>query len=159
MSATNIFDERMCARIDGDFVVFLIGMRINKPWKIHKWWPVFSAMPRMLRELRARPELGLLGYEMGMRVIVQYWRSFDHLEAYARSADAEHLPAWKAFNASIGRSRGDVGIWHETYLVRAGEFEAVYSGMPRYGLGAAGELVPATGRREAARGRIGREAN
>jgi hypothetical protein len=26
--------ERMCAQLDGDFVVFLIGMRINKPWKI-----------------------------------------------------------------------------------------------------------------------------
>ncbi len=34
------------ANIEGDFVVFLIGMRINKPWKIHRWWPVLRAMPQ-----------------------------------------------------------------------------------------------------------------
>jgi len=51
-------------------------------------------------------------------------------------------------------SRGDVGIWHETYLVKAGQYEAVYSGMPPYGLGRVGELVPATGSREAARTRL-----
>ena len=28
---------RLTGQIDGDFVVFLIGMRINKPWKPHKW--------------------------------------------------------------------------------------------------------------------------
>lgn len=149
-----LYPERMSAEIDGDFVVFLIGMRINKPWKVHKWWPVFSSMPRMLKELAANPELGLLGYTMGLRVIIQYWRSFEHLEAYARSAQHEHLPAWKAFNQAIGRSRGDVGIWHETFQVRAGEYEAVYSGMPAFGLGRAARLVPATGHRETARGRL-----
>ena len=28
--------ERMYAHLDGDFVVFLIGMRFNQLWKIHK---------------------------------------------------------------------------------------------------------------------------
>jgi hypothetical protein len=28
--------ERLTATLDGDFVVFLIGMRINKPLLIHK---------------------------------------------------------------------------------------------------------------------------
>ena len=32
----NVIPTRMTAEIEGDFVVFLIGMRINKPWKIHK---------------------------------------------------------------------------------------------------------------------------
>ena len=41
-----IYAQRMAAAIDGEFVVFLIGMRVNKPWKIHRWWPVFAAMPR-----------------------------------------------------------------------------------------------------------------
>ena len=31
-----IFPGRMTADLDGDFVVFLIGMRINKLWKVHK---------------------------------------------------------------------------------------------------------------------------
>jgi hypothetical protein len=43
-----IVPARMTARIDGDFVVFLIGMRINKPWRPGRWLPVASAMPRML---------------------------------------------------------------------------------------------------------------
>lgn len=144
----------MTARVDGDFVVFLIGMRVNKPWKIHKWLPVALAMPRMLKELAANPESGFLGHIMSRRVIVQYWRSFDHLEAYARSKDQEHWPAWVAFNKRVGASREDVGIWHETYQVRAGAYEAVYSGMPPIGLGQVGDLVPATGRQESARGRL-----
>ena len=83
-----VIANRMTADVDGDFVVFLIGMRINKPWKIHKWLPVFLAMPRMIKELEQQPESGFLGHIFGLKVIVQYWRSFDHLEAYARSQDA-----------------------------------------------------------------------
>jgi len=149
-----VIANRMTADVDGDFVVFLIGMRINKPWKIHKWLPVFLAMPKMIKELEQRPESGFLGHIFGMKVIVQYWRSFDHLEAYARSQDALHWPAWVAFNKRTGNSRGDVGIWHETYQCRAGEYEAVYSGMPPYGLGTVGKLVPVSGRKESARERF-----
>jgi hypothetical protein len=152
---TEVHAGRMAVDIDGDFVVFLIGMRINKPWKIHQWLPVFLAMPRMLKELQKRPETGFLGYTMGFPAIVQYWRSFDQLEAYARSRDLAHWPAWVAFNKRIAGARGDVGIWHETYRVAAGQYEAVYSGMPAFGLGKIGRLVPATGARETARGRIG----
>ena len=43
--------DRMTARMDGDFVVFLIGMRINKPLAVHKYLPVLNAMPKMLTEL------------------------------------------------------------------------------------------------------------
>src|SRR5437773_8637554 len=150
-----VLAERMCARIEGDFVVFIIGARINKPWKLHKWLPVALAMPRMLKELSGKPDSGLLGVQsMGM-TLVQYWRSFEALEAYARSTDGAHWPAWVAFNKRMGRSRGDVGIWHETYRVRAGEYEAIYSGMPPHGLGKVGTLIPARDRYESARGRIG----
>jgi hypothetical protein len=146
--------RRVTARIDGDFVVFLIGMRINKPWKIHQWLPVFLAMPRMIRELERRPESGFLGHVMTLGVIVQYWRSFEHLEAYARDQSQQHWPAWVAFNKRVGRSRGDVGIWHETYRVRAGEYECVYSGMPSFGLAKASTTVDAVGHLDSARGRI-----
>src|SRR3954464_4775845 len=90
---TDTIPRRMAAQIDGDFVIFLIGMRINKPWKVHQWWPGFRAMRPMLRELPARPESGFLGVTFGFPVIVQYWRSFEHLEAYARSHDGKHWPA------------------------------------------------------------------
>src|SRR3954463_4569843 len=55
-----IRNERVTATLDGDFVVFLIGLRINSPLKIHKWWPVLRAMPRMLEELHRHPELGFV---------------------------------------------------------------------------------------------------
>jgi len=152
----SIVPKRVTASIEGDFVVFLIGMRINKPWKVHKWLPVFLAMPKMLKELQGRPESGFLGHIFGAKVIVQYWRSFEHLEAYARDHDQSHWPAWVDFNRRVGRSRGDVGIWHETYQVRAGEYECVYSGMPPFGLAKASAQVDAVGTRDSARGRLGR---
>jgi len=153
-----IIPSRMTVEMDGEFVVFLIGMRVNKPWKIHKWLPMILAMPRMLKELDAHPEAGCLGHGGLGKVIVQYWRSFEHLEAYARAKDKTHWPAWVDFNRRVGNSRGDVGIWHETYLVKPGNFEAIYSGMPPYGLGKVGKLIPATGTRDAARSRMNAEA-
>lgn len=146
--------ERMTVDVEGDFVVFLIGMRINRIWKPHKWVPVALAMPKMLRELARHPECGCLGFESRGLMVTQYWRSFDDLERYARSRDQAHWPAWVAFNKRMNHSRGDVGIWHETFKVRAGEYEAVYSGMPAVGLGTVGRLVPAKGKRESARSRM-----
>ena len=139
--AQTIFPGRFSAQIEGDFVVFLIGSRINRWWKLPTFLPVGMAMARMQRELSNHPELGCLHIEnwFGRTTIsLQYWRSFDHLEAYARSTEAEHLPAWRDFNKKI-RNNGNVGIWHETFMVRAGEYEAIYANMPHFGLGAAGE--------------------
>jgi len=149
-----VIPDRMCAQIEGDFVVFIIGMRVNKPWKIHKWLPVFLAMPRMLKELEKNPDAGLLGVQQAGLTIVQYWRSFDALEKYARSTDGRHWPAWVDFNKRMERSRGDVGIWHETYRIGAGQYEAIYSGMPPHGLGKVARLIPARDRYETARGRM-----
>ena len=95
----------MTVELEGDFVVFLIGMRITKPWKVHQWLPVFLAMPRILKELDAHPEAGCLGYASAGMTIIQYWRSFEHLEAYARNKDHRPWPAWVAFNKRIGASR------------------------------------------------------
>ena len=152
-----IMASRATAQIDGDFVVFMIGMRINKPWKVHRWAPMFGAMPKMLKELEAAPpEVGFLGsMAVGLTTIVQYWRSFDHLEAYARARDRHHWPAWTAFNRRMKNARGDVGIWHETYCVRAGEYEAVYSGMPLIGLAKAGSRSAVSAGSETARDRLG----
>uniref|UniRef100_UPI000D35086C DUF4188 domain-containing protein n=1 Tax=unclassified Variovorax TaxID=663243 RepID=UPI000D35086C len=134
--------ERLTARLEGDFVVFLIGMRINQPLKLHKWLPVAAAMPRMLKELQRQPERGLLHAELWFArtiVVLQYWRSMAQLLAYAKDKEAEHLPAWKAFNQAIGTD-GSVGIWHETYAVSAGTYENIYVNMPPFGLGRAGVL-------------------
>ena len=153
-----IINRRMMASIEGDFVVFLIGMRINRPWKIHKWLPVALAMPRMLKELAAHPEMGCLGAEVYLGMTVQYWRSFEALEAYARNRDAAHFPAWTAFNRRVGAG-DDVGIWHETFKVAAGQYEAFYNHMPPKGLGKIGALSEATGARASAAGRLGIEGH
>ncbi len=148
--------DRLTAHLEGEFVVFLIGMRVNRPWKIHKWLPVVLAMPRMIKELLSKPDSGLLGYEMWFArttIMVQYWRSTEQLLAYAKNRDAEHLPAWKAFNQAVG-TNGDVGIWHETYVASPGSFENVYVNMPAFGLGKAGTLLPASGNRETAKDRL-----
>lgn len=147
---------RMFSRREGSFAVFLIGMRINRPWKVHKWWPAAVAMPKMIRELERKPELGMLSGELWTgrtTILVQYWRSSDHLYAYAKNRDAGHLPAWQAFNRAVG-SNGDVGVWHETYVVEPGAYENIYVNMPAFGLGKAGELLPATGGFKSAEGRL-----
>jgi hypothetical protein len=153
-----ILKERMTARLEGEFAVFLIGLRINHPWAIHKWLPVTAAMPRMLKELYSKPELGLLSHEMWFSrtiILVQYWRSLDALLDYSKARDSAHLPVWQAFNRAMG-TNGSVGIWHETYLAKPGTYENVYVNMPAFGMGKAGELVPAKSGLQSASGRLGR---
>ena len=151
-----VLAKRMTAEVEGEFVVFLIGMRVNRFWKVHKWLPVVLAMPRMIRELSANTNSGFLGTQAWFgnpSIMVQYWRSFEHLERYAKDRDQTHWPAWVAFNKAIGSS-GDVGIWHEAYRVRPGDYECVYNNMPLFGLAKATRRVEATGGKETAVGRM-----
>lgn len=140
----------------GPLVVLLIGMRVNAWWKPWAWLPVAMAMGRMLRELSLAPERGLLHHEAWFgrtTLMVQYWRSHEALQAYAHDKKGEHVPAWARYARGAGRS-GDVGVWHETYLVPASAHESVYVNMPAFGLGKAAGTAPATGRREHALGRL-----
>jgi hypothetical protein len=151
-----IYKERMTAKMEGDFVVFLIGMRINKPLMVHRIVPVFAAMPKMLKELYKQPELGFIHHEMWFSrtiILLQYWRSIEQLLDYAKRKDSAHLPAWKAFNNAIGTD-GTVGIWHETYKAGTGTYENVYVNMPAFGLGKAAALVEAKGDLKSAKDRL-----
>jgi len=156
-----IFNGRHTARIDGPFVVFIIGMRINRLWALHRWVPVARAMEPMLRHLQSRPELGLLHAEPMLYwrgvALVQYWRSFEQLERFARDPSATHLEAWKQFNRTVG-SDGSVGVWHETYEVAAGHYECIYNNMPARGLARAGRHEPVGPSRDSAAHRLGRRA-
>ena len=154
-----IFPGRYTAATDKPFVVFIIGMRVNQWWALHKWIPTALAMGPMLRTLYAhQQEKGFLAaqpflYGRGV-ALVQYWRSFEDLERFARSKDDSHLKAWQRFNKAIGGD-GSVGIFHETYQVQPGEYEAIYGNMPVFGLASAVEHTRIAGRRETARGRLG----
>lgn len=132
----NIVPGRFTARMDEPFVVFTIGMRINRPLVLRKWLPTFRAMGPMLKELYLHPDKGFLGgefffYDRGP-ALVQYWRSFEGLERFARDPEDPHMPAWQRFNREA-RSSGAVGIWHETYIVGRGNYEAIYADIPEFG--------------------------
>ena len=146
--------QRMAAEIDGDFVVFLIGARLNKFRLLQSLMDLGGrrGMKHMLDYLAAHPDKGLLDYQMGLPFIVQYWRSFEHLEAFATDTSDPHLAVWRRYWRRVGKS-GRTGIWHETYLVRAGEYEAIYGNMPPFGLGKAGRLRPLS-ESSTARGRL-----
>lgn len=152
-----VFPGRYTAHSDQPFVVFIIGMRINRLLAIRKWWPVFKAMAPMISTLMRYPEKGFLGgiTTIGWRgpVMIQYWRSFEDLEAFARRPSDPHLEAWKRFNQEVGND-GSVGIWHETYLVQPGNYEVFYGNMPRHGLARAVEHIPVSGRGHTARSRL-----
>jgi hypothetical protein len=153
----DVIPARMTHDYDGDLVVFLIGMRINKPWRPGLWLPVFFAMPAMLAELSKDKNSGLLGYRLtfgaGGPLVVQYWSSHEKLYAYASDRNAAHRPAWAAFNRRVRKAPGSVGIWHETYVVERAE--TIYSGMPVSGLAAATSVVEVAHRGETARERLG----
>ena len=154
---THIFNGRFTAKTETPFVVFLIGMRINQWWRFDKWVPVATAMVPMLKTLYTNPQKGFLHAEyfwnMSGPVLIQYWRSFEDLETFARNTSDPHLAPWRKYNQAVGTG-GIVGIWHETYTIQPGQFECVYGNMPRFGLGAALQHVPAVGRRETARRRL-----
>ncbi|ATP40405.1 transcriptional regulator [Solibacillus sp. R5-41] len=139
-----------------DIVVFIIGMRFNRRLAVHKWLPVFNAMPGMIKELYInKEELGFLSMEsyFGLRTttMIQYWRSIEDLLAYSKNE--KHFTAWKKFNQKVGNNDA-VGIYHETYQISKGHYESIYVNMPHYGLGKALEHIPITAERNSSRKRL-----
>jgi hypothetical protein len=133
-----------------DLVVIYLGMRVNA-WAGVK--TMFGLGPQIQDSVRQKPD-GLLLHEnllfsllpphLGMR---QYWRDFEALEQWTRSAP--HREWWTNFL----RSSGGTGFWHEAYFMRGG-MEAVYGDMPRrIGFGQFAPVQPARGRMFSARSR------
>lgn len=144
----NVKAGRYTANLPDEFVVFFIGMRINEIRRVNEWVPVMRAAVAMVAELRALPDTPLLESRTVLTVsdwrvpwFLQYWRSLDELEAWANDRDRLHRPAQREFFRRTAYN-GHVGVWHETYLVKAGHYEAIYANMPRMGLAAAGEYRP-----------------
>lgn len=148
-------EGRFMAALGKEPVVFIIGMRINKFWAIHKWFPVFMAMGPMLKELYMNKELGFLSTEtlLGWRMVtlIQYWDSKDQLYAYAKGE--KHMKAWKDFYQKAAASKA-VGIYHETYVTAPGNYETIYHRMPAFGLSKAIGLRPVEKKMETAAERL-----
>ena len=154
------FPGRYTANASEPFVVFLIGMRVNRFLAFKKWWLVASAMGPMIKTLQQHPEKGLLASESFFRLwpletcMVTYWQSFDHLVHFARSSDDPHWQPWQNFMRRIG-SDGSVGIWHETYQINPDQYECIYGNMPIFGLSNAFEHLPVSEKARRATERMG----
>jgi hypothetical protein len=155
-----VFPGRYTANVSEPFVVFLIGMRVNRFWAMKKWLPVAQAMGPMLKTLAENPEKGLLGTETFFRLgpletcMVSYWRSFEDLTRFARNDGDPHWQAWQQFMKNVGAD-GSVGIWHETYQVNPEQYECIYGNMPAFGLAAATTHVPISEKTRSAAVRMG----
>lgn len=136
---SKLFQGRFTAKAEQDFVVFIIGMRVNKWWLFHRWLPVAVAMPKMLIQLQKEKSLGMRGAESFFRFfpvttcLISYWDSFEHLDRFASDRSLPHYQAWMDFMKKVGQS-GDVGIYHETFKVSQKGFECLYGNMPKFGL-------------------------
>ena len=138
-------------------VVFLIGARVNRWWLLPLSLPILSKMNQMLRELLADPDSGLLGIQpLGLSGTVQYWKSYEHLQRYAHDSQKTHRPTWLKFMKRLFVN-WSVGVWHETYLVAAGQYESVYTNMPKFGLGQFKPLTPAAGAMKSSAQRLARD--
>jgi hypothetical protein len=118
----------VAAKGNEQFVVFVVGMRINKLWAIHQWLPVAAAMPSMVIEQIKNRSIGVVGiprtFVSGRLIQVQqYWKSYEELENYSKGA--RHAPAWSKFNKAARKSAA-VGIYHETYEINKSGYEAIY---------------------------------
>ena len=64
-----------------------------------------------------------------------------------------HLPEWQKFLKKVG-TNGDVGIWHETYIIKKRQYENIYANMPPFLFGKVGNLKKIFSKNNSARKRI-----
>jgi len=79
----------------------------------------------------------------------------DHLVKWSQSIRNSHHPYWLWLSKAMRQGDGDVGFWHETYIVKEGSYESIYVDCPHMGLSRAGWLERAAGANSSARARAG----
>jgi len=134
-----IHPGRHMADVQSGCTVFLIGLRVNKLWKLPRILWVNKEFNKMMKELQQQPELGLLHFESWFgnpTLMVQYWQSREHLFGYSRNPELSHASAWGKYMRKLGQS-SDFGLWHETYDITPETSESMYLNMPPFGLGKA----------------------
>jgi hypothetical protein len=154
---TNILQGRVTARSDKPVIVFAIGMRVNRLYAIHKWFrPTVNTFRMWWYMQHQRPKGYLSGYLFlysrgaGM---MQYWESFEALEAFSHDKSQPHLAAWRHL-AMQSKHDQTFGYWHETYQIAPETSECIYGNMPQFGLAEAIGHLPIGKKAETARGRL-----
>src|SRR5262249_20530396 len=140
-----------------ELCVVRLGLQVRKASALFYARRLGRAIEKSAKEAIAG-ETGLLRSErfaMGWNHfgVLQYWRSFDDLEAWSRRPP--HSEWWRE---AVGRmrARGDVGIYHEAYLVPRGQVETIYMNCQPVGLAAFGALGEPVGPLTTGRDRLGR---
>jgi Domain of unknown function (DUF4188) len=156
-SSQTVRTGRWMARREQSFAVFLFGMRLNRLRGLPRFLWGLRVVRRVLRDLDAHPQRGLVAgrvYWAGwILVAVQYWASFDALDAWARDHRLPHRKPWQRYLREALDDRA-VGLWHETYLASPGGWEGVYLNMPPWGLAAGMEAVEMQATKGSARERL-----
>jgi hypothetical protein len=146
-----VYQGRYTALYEEPFVVFMVGLRVNRWWAIHHWLPAFRSLFRIRNRLKNKSPEGFLGthtwYTWREAMVVQYWQSFELLEQFARDNDDLHRPNWKWFVKNLER-KGHVGVWHEAFDVDSRQYECIYTNMQAMGLAVATKHAPAGGKRQ-----------
>lgn len=160
--------NRVTHAYDGPLALFLIGLRIHKPWHLRTARAAALPMQGMIVELEAnraaadRGEAEDLGYLASRTTVgltgvtmIQWWRSVEDIYAYANAGDRRHRPAWVEFYR-VAKERPDVAtLWHETYDLTGRGVESAYAGPKPFGLASLAGVVPMGRRGEVARARMG----
>ena len=156
-SSHTVRTGRWMARRDEPFAIFVFGMRLNRLRGLPRFLWGLRVLRRVLRDLNAHPEHGYLTgrvYRAGRTLIaVQYWESFDALDAWARDHRLPHRKPWQQYLREA-LDDGAMGLWHETYLASPGSWEGVYLNMPPWGLAAGVEAVELQATKGSARERL-----
>jgi hypothetical protein len=124
------------------------------------WWFARRLRSAIAAESRraATEDAGLLGseffaFDLRHFGVLQYWRSFEALEAWSHTPP--HSEWWRRAVERM-RTKGDLGVYHETFLVPAGAIESIYMNCPPVGLATFGTLGEPVGMMTNSRGRLGR---
>jgi hypothetical protein len=145
------------ARRSEPFAVFVFGMRCNQVRGLPRFLWGLRVLRRVLADLHAHPERGFLAghvYRLGRTLVaVQYWTSFEALDAWARDHALPHRGPWQTYLREALHDPA-VGLWHETYLAGPGTWEGVYVNMPPWGLGQGGDAVEMQATKGSARERL-----
>ncbi len=160
--------DRNTHAYEGDIVLFLIGMRIHRPWRVNIVGRAFTAMPKLIAELEeaqaaaaagAGPDLGYLGGRLildGLHpTVIQFWRTTEDLYGYAASDDTGHRAVWRDFYRYAKADPRAMTLWHETYAIPAGAHESIYLGPEqKFGLAGLAGAIPVGRRGERAATRM-----
>jgi hypothetical protein len=152
-----VFSGRYTAEMADPVILFAIGMRVNRLLAVHRWLlPTFNTLRLWIHLKTSPPEGYLYGYlylywrGIGM---MQYWKNFDSLEAFAHDMNQPHLKSWRQLAVQTESDR-TFGYWHETYEIEPDKTEAIYGSMPVFGLAAASNHVELKAKENSARGRL-----